>query len=152
MARCPLDLQARQSVAGNQTDVAATRGDHHRLAEQPSQHHGGNPVGIEIMGIDQVDVTLRRQQPGDRPTQRQIEQGRRQRHADFGNRQKARMMHGYAVADFARRNSVQGGRCGEVGGTQGRPGHRGHHASLERTSFQQMSQTILDEYAVYRLA
>ena len=71
-ATSPLRCAAAQRIQrrgtamlGDQVEVAAARGHHHRPAEGASQQHRGDPVGIEIMGVDQVEIAAR----GDLPAQ-----------------------------------------------------------------------------------
>ena len=56
LLRRPADPAARDRVPGDQIEIAAPGGDHDRAAERPSEQHGGDAVGVEIMRIDQVEL------------------------------------------------------------------------------------------------
>jgi len=60
IARGMTDHVARQGVTRNQIDVATTRGDDDGLPQDLPQHHRGDPVWKEVMGIYEVEVTLSR--------------------------------------------------------------------------------------------
>ncbi len=84
LRRRPADPTPRHLVVGDQIEIAAARGDDDRPAQRMPEHHRRDPVRVEIMRVDQIEIPAR----GDLPAQTRQhggEQGeRRGAHADLG--------------------------------------------------------------------
>jgi len=95
-------------VLGNQVHVTASRRDDQRLAKPTRQQRGGNAVGIEVVGVDEVKLEAFVQQLLHGWTRTQGQQQRRGAHAHLGEQRVAWMLHIHAMAGFAARGSCHG--------------------------------------------
>ena len=57
MSGCPADPPAWDRIGRNQVEVVAARRDHDGPTEHPAQQYRRNAVRIEIMRIDQVEIS-----------------------------------------------------------------------------------------------
>ena len=144
------DLPAGPGKIGDQVEVGAAGGDHHRLVEGAAERHGGDPVRIEVVGVDQVEVEPAGDQPRDRPARRVIEQPGRDGHADLGQHRIARMVHREAVPGLEPGRGGIGRVLAEHRRGRRKPRHRGHHRRLDPAGGQEMAQPVFHEHPVRR--
>ena len=149
--RRPADPAARNRVVGDQIEVAAPGGDHDRAAERLSEQHGGNPVGIKIVRVDQIKVPPLPQLPA----QKRTGLPRKARAAPRSSRS-------WAAADSAdgryrgRAGSRSSGCPGESGvvaepfGSEGKPRAGRDHPGADGAAFDEFSQPRLDKDPVLR--
>ncbi len=82
--RRPAHPAARPGIAGDQIEIAAAGGDHHRTAQRTAEQHGSYPIRIKIMGIDQIELLPLAQLPAKKRQNGGIQYERRHIHADPG--------------------------------------------------------------------
>ena len=148
--RGPPDPAPRHPMLGDQVEIAAARGHHHRPAEGASQQHRGDPVGIEIMGVDQVEIAAQGDLPA-QPRQACGEEGQgRRAHADLGDEQIARMLDVEPVPGLRARHPGHRRIGPEPLRGKREPRTGGDDSRLDPAAFDQLAQARLDKDAVLR--
>ncbi len=148
MRRRPANPAPRYGVVGDQIEVAAACGDDHRPAERAAEQHRGNPVRVEIMGVDQIEVAARANLPA-QPRQHRGEEGQwRRAHADLGQQRIARVIDVQPVPHFLRRHPGQHRIAAEARRRERKPRTRSDDPGLDLAAFDQLSQPRLDKNPV----
>jgi len=97
----PTDPPARNRTLCDDVEIAATGGDDDRAAESPSEQHGSDPIRIEVVRIDQIEVPAIADLPRrDGRTAAQRASGAHA-HTDLGQQRIARMIDMHLVAGLS---------------------------------------------------
>ena len=132
--RRPAHPASRQRIVGNDVEVAAARGHHHRTPKRAAEQHRGHTVGIEVMRVDQVEIGALANLPAQLRQHRAGERQRRRGHADLGQQRIARMIDQKPMANFSARHPSVSRIPAETPGCEWKPRHRRHDSGFDGTA------------------
>ena len=146
--RRPANPPPGSGILRYNVEIAATGGDDHRATEGTSEHHGGDAVGIEIMRVDQIEVSPLAELSAQN-RQKSGENGeRRNAHADLRQLRIARMIYMQSMPDLLARLPGEERVAAEPWRCERKPGTRRHDAGPDDAALYQLSQAGFDENPV----
>lgn len=148
----PTDQPAGNGVTGQLTYIRSARGQNHRTVEPLAQQHRSDPVGIEIVRVDRVELQPRCDQPFDETNARAVKQQGRQGHPELRDDHISGMVDREAVPIFPPLHRTEPAPAAETTCEGREIGHRRDDRAFSFPARDQMREPVRDENPVIGIA